>query len=108
MQLVGQVVLEPVHRYPVPQAAPAAFGENVHVPLVLQPVHVLWQVPAAGAQVVVQQLPEAPPPVSAPHVCPEMHSRHDATLHVVAVVPAVVSHEAPAIRRATQVPAPLQ
>lgn len=92
----------------MPQAEPADFGENVHDPLVLQPVHVFWHVPAAGAQVVAQQLPEAPLPVSAPHLAPDEHSRHEATMHVVAVVPAVVSHAAPLAIRATQVPAPLQ
>jgi hypothetical protein len=46
--------------------------------------------------------------VSAPHVNPDEHSRHDDTLHVDDVVPAPVLHAPPVAMRATQVPAPLQ
>jgi hypothetical protein len=46
--------------------------------------------------------------VSAPHVKPEEHSRHEVTMHVVAVVPTIVLHATPVAICARHVPAPLQ
>jgi hypothetical protein len=47
-------------------------------------------------------------PVSGPQLKPDTHSRQEAVMHVVAVVPAFVLHAAPFARRAAHVPAPLQ
>jgi hypothetical protein len=101
----GHAAFVPSHTYPPPHDVPWLFGANVHAPPLLQPVHV-WH--ACAAQALEQQSPLAPPPVSAPQVNPEEHSRQLAALHVDAVAPAVVLHAPPLAIRTTQVPAPLQ
>jgi hypothetical protein len=77
---------------------------KTHAPALSQ-LHV-WQ--TAGLHAFAQQLPVAPLPVSAPHVWPDAHSRQLGSLHVDAVVPAVVSHATPVAICARHVPAPLQ